>query len=93
MPNFSALGDEARWEVGFYVLALRFSPQQSAAGKKIYETKKLPAELTDVATLATITDGELLNKLRSSLPRADDAETVLAYLKKGLLEERNPDPY
>jgi high-affinity iron transporter len=92
MPNFSALSEEARWEVGFYVLSLRFSPQQSAAGKKLYEAKKLPAELTDVATLVTITDGELLEKLRSSFPRAEDAEAVLAYLRKGLLAERKPDP-
>jgi high-affinity iron transporter len=86
MPNFSALSEGARWEAGFYVLSLRFSPQQSAAGKKLYSTKKLPAELTDVATLAAITDGELLGKLQSFFPRASDAETVLAYLRKGLLE-------
>ena len=92
MPNFSALSEGARWEAGFYVLSLRFSPQQSAAGKKLYSTKKLPAELTDVASLAAITDGELLGKLQSFFPRASDAETVLAYLRKGLLEERKPDP-
>jgi len=92
MPNFSALSDEARWEVGFYVLALRFSPQQSAAGKKLYTAKKLPVELTDIAILATITDGELREKLRSSFPRAEDAEAVLAYLRTGLLAERKPDP-
>jgi high-affinity iron transporter len=92
MPNFSALSDEARWETGFYILALRFSPQQSVAGKKLYETKKLPAELTDVATLATITDGELLTKLKTNFPRSADADAVLAYLRKGLLEERKPDP-
>jgi high-affinity iron transporter len=92
MPNFSALSEEARWEVGFYILALRFSPQQSAAGKKLYEAKKLPVELTDIAILATITDGELREKLRSFFPRAEDAEAVLAYLRTGLLAERKPDP-
>jgi high-affinity iron transporter len=92
MPNFSALSEGARWKAGFYVLSLRFSPQQSAAGKKLYLTKKLPAELTDVATLAALTDGELLTRLQSYLPRAPDAEAVLAYLRKGLLEERKPDP-
>jgi hypothetical protein len=73
-------------------LSLRFLPQQSATGKKLYETKRLPAELTNVATLATITDGELLTRLQAYLPRAPDAEAVLAYLRKGLLEERKPDP-
>ena len=92
MPNFSALGEEERWQVAFYVMSLRFSSPQSATGKKLYEAKKLPVELTDVATLATITDGELLAKLRLSFPRAEDAEAVLAYLRKGLLEERKPDP-
>ncbi|HEX2261308.1 MAG TPA: FTR1 family protein, partial [Candidatus Binatia bacterium] len=83
---------ESRWEVGFYVLSLRFLPQQAATGKKLYETKRLPAELTSVATLATVTDGELLRRLQSYLPHAPDAEAVLAYLRKGLLEERKPDP-
>jgi high-affinity iron transporter len=92
MPNFAALGDEARWEVGFYVLSLRFSPQQSAAGKRLYQTQRLPAELTDVATLATVTDGELLTKLKTNFSRPADAEAMLAYLRKGLLEERKSDP-
>jgi high-affinity iron transporter len=92
MPSFSTLSEEARWEVSFYVLSLRFSPQQSAAGKKLYETKKLPAELTDVATLAAITDGELLARLQSSFSRKADAEAVLTYLRRGLLEERKTDP-
>jgi high-affinity iron transporter len=92
MPNFSALSDEARWDAAFYVLSLRFSPQQSAGGKKLYETKKLPAEFTDVATLATVADGELLTKLQSYFPRPEEAEAVLAYLRKGPLEERKPDP-
>ena len=77
---------------GLLRFALRFSPQQSATGKKLHEAKKLPVELTDIATLATITDGELLEKLRSSFPRAEDAEAVLAYLRTGLLAERKPDP-
>ena len=92
MPNFSALSDEARWGAGFYVLALRFSPQQSGAGKKLFEAKKLPAALTDIATLASITDSELLAKLQSSFPGAADAEAVLAYLRRGLLEEPRTDP-
>jgi high-affinity iron transporter len=92
MPNFSALSEETRWEASFYVLSLRFSPQQSAAGKKLYDTKKLPAALTDIAALAGLTDGELLAKLQSSFPHAADAEDVLAYLRRGLLEERKTDP-
>jgi high-affinity iron transporter len=92
MPNFSALSEGARWEAGFYVLSLRFSAQQSAAGKTLFEAKKLPTELTDVATLATITDGELLAKVQSYFPRPEDAAVVLAYLRKGLLAERKPDP-
>jgi high-affinity iron transporter len=91
MPNFSALSDEARWEASFYVLALRFSAQQSAAGKKLYATKKLSAEITDVAALSTITDEQLLTKLKTYFPRPEDAEAVLAYLRIGLLEERKPD--
>ena len=49
-------------------------------------------ELTDIATLATITDGELREKLRSYFPRTEDAEAVLAYFRMGLLADRKPDP-
>jgi high-affinity iron transporter len=92
MPNFSALGEEERWRVAFYTLSLRFSSQQSATGKKLFKGKKLPEQFTQVATLATISDGELLAKLRSVFPRAEDAEAVLAYLRTGLLAEQKPDP-
>jgi high-affinity iron transporter len=92
MPNFSALGESERWQVGFYILSLRFSSQQSARGKKLFEAKKLPEQFTRVPTMATITDGELLAKLRSFFPSAEDAEAVLAYLRMGLIAERKRDP-
>ena len=92
MPNFSALSEDERWQVAFYVMSLRYSMQQSAAGKRLLEGKKLPAPLTEIASLATSTDAELGEKLAASFPRKQDSEAILAYLRKGLLEEQKSDP-
>ncbi|MBI4522941.1 MAG: cytochrome c/FTR1 family iron permease [Deltaproteobacteria bacterium] len=92
MPNFSALSEADRWQAAFYVLSLRFSLQQSSAGKTLFEAKKPARQFTDVATLATTTDGELTEKLSALFPAKEESEKVLAYLRRGLLEERKPDP-
>jgi len=91
MPNFSALSEEERWQAAFYVHSLRFRPEASSAGKKLFESAKLPQELTGVETLATITDAELSEKLRTAFPRKEDSDRTLAYLRKGFLEERKFD--
>jgi hypothetical protein len=68
MPNYHA--SEARWEVGTRLGAAHFAAANRRG--KLYE-KSLGADIT---TLATITDGELREKLRSFFPRAEDAEAV-----------------
>jgi high-affinity iron transporter len=92
MPNFSALSEEERWQTAFYVMSLRFPAEASSAGKKLFESTKLPQQLTSVQTLATITDAELSEKLGSVFGRKDDSDRVLAYIRKGFLEERKSDP-
>ena len=92
MPNFSALNEEQRWQAAFYVLSLRFRPEASSAGKKLFDSANLPQQLTSLQTLATITDGELSERLRAAFIGKEDADRVLAYLRKGFLEERKSDP-
>ncbi|HXG51468.1 MAG TPA: cytochrome c/FTR1 family iron permease [candidate division Zixibacteria bacterium] len=92
MPEFSALGEEQRWQAAFYVMSLRFTERASSAGKRIFESASLPPQLSDVQTLATVTDGELREKLGSILGPKDEPDKVLAYLRKGLLAEQRPDP-
>jgi high-affinity iron transporter len=92
MPNFSALTEEQRWAAAFYVFSLRFSADDAAAGKKLFEARKLAEELTTPATLASSADGELIEKLTAALGNAPGAQKVLAFLRLGLLQERKADP-
>jgi high-affinity iron transporter len=85
MPNFSALSEEERWQAAFYIFALRFSAPEAADGA-VLARGKLPAELQSIATLATETDGELTEKLKTLYLDDKESTKVLAYLRRGLLE-------
>jgi high-affinity iron transporter len=91
MASFAALPDEQRWQVAFYVMALRFSADTSTAGEAWLRGKPLPNELTSIVTLATSSDDELTEKIQMSFPGAPVAE-ILAYLRRGLLEKKSADP-
>jgi hypothetical protein len=70
MASFAALPDDQRWQVAFYVMALRFSADASNAGEAWLKGKAPPADLTRVATVATSSDDELIEKIKKSLPSA-----------------------
>ena len=91
MASFAALPDEQRWQVAFYVLALRFPAETAAAGESWLKGKSLPANLAGVATLATSSDNELSDKIKKSFPSAPHND-ILAYLRRGLLEKKSSDP-
>src|SRR5919108_132287 len=65
MASFAAFSEEQRWQVAFYVLSLRFSQAQSAAGEKLLQNKSVPADLTTIAKLATLSDEELTEELKT----------------------------
>src|SRR5918995_684455 len=92
MPSFSALNEEQRWEAAFYVFSLRFSAEDAAAGRELFAARKLSPELTNPATLATSSDGELTEKLTAALGSEEEALTILAYLRYGLLQDRKAEP-
>ena len=91
MASFAALSEEQRWQVAFYVMSLRFSREQADRGAVLIQQKKLPAELTAVANLATDSDEQLSEQLKSYFDQEDQVNDVLAYLRRGLLEQK-PDP-
>jgi high-affinity iron transporter len=91
MASFAALPDEQRWQVAFYVLSLRFSAEAAASGEAWLKSKSLPPDLASVKTLATSSDEELSAKIKSHFPDAPVTE-VLAYLRRGLLENKSADP-
>lgn len=92
MASFSALSDEQRWQVAFYVMSLRFSQAQATLGETLIQGKKIAPELTSLLTLATFSDDQLLEKLRSNFDQDDQRNNVLAYLRRGVLEKKPADP-
>ena len=92
MASFAALSEEQRWQVAFYVMSLRFSREQADRGAALIQQKKLPAELTAVANLATDSDEQLSEQLKSYFDQEDQVNDVLAYLRRGLLEQKPADP-
>src|SRR5262245_20719480 len=92
MASFASLSEEQRWQVAFYVLSLRFPPESAQAGASLLESKPVPAELTTVATLATSTDEELLERLKAYVAQEPQANDALAYLRRGLLEAKPTEP-
>jgi high-affinity iron transporter len=91
MASFAALPDDQRWQVAFYVMALRFAPDAANTGEAWLKGKTPPADLASIATLATSSDDELTEKIKKSLPGAPTNE-MLAYLRRGLLEKKSTDP-
>lgn len=92
MASFAALSEEQRWQVAFYVFALRFSEEAAKAGASLAQTNKLPADLKAVPTLATSSDDELLEKLKAFGAQERDTNNMLAFLRRGLLETNLADP-
>ena len=92
MASFAALAEEQRWQVAFYIFSLRFSDDAAKKSAKFVKAKNLPPDLQTVATLATHSDDELLEKLKPVASSEGDALNVLAYLRRGLLETKTSDP-
>jgi len=92
MASFAALSEEQRWQAAFYVFALRFSDDAAIMGASLARAKKLPTDLTSVSTLATTSDDELLDKLKALGATQNEATNILAYLRRGRLEDIGTDP-
>lgn len=92
MPSFSALNEEQRWEAAFYVFSLRHSSEAAASGAKLFQAKKIPAEAATVSYLATAPDDELVEKLKAYATNDTEAQQLLAYLRRGVLEGKTSDP-
>src|SRR5262249_35293244 len=73
MASFAALPEEQRWQVAFYVLSIRFSQESVQAGAVLLKSKNIPGDLTTVATLATSSNEQLLEKLKSYVVQESQA--------------------
>lgn len=92
MASFAALSEEQRWQVAFYLFSLRFPAESAKLGAALVQAKNLPAELQTVATLATSSDDQLLEKLKPYAAQESEALNLLAYLRRGVLEAKVPNP-
>ena len=92
MASFAALSEDQRWQLAFYVLSLRFSQDQAKSGEALLQKKNPPGELTDVATLSTLTDDQLSEKVKGYFTEDSQASDVLAYLRRGILQKTPNDP-
>jgi len=92
MASFAALSEDERWQLAFYVLSLRFSENQSKDGASLLQKSPVPADLTGVAALSTLTGAQLADKLKAYFPNEPQTSNVLAYLRRGLLEKSSADP-
>ncbi|HEX6439122.1 MAG TPA: cytochrome c/FTR1 family iron permease [Candidatus Binatia bacterium] len=91
MASFAPLPDEQRWQLAFYVMALRFSAEDAEAGEAWLKGKAIPGDLTSTETLATSSDEDLSGRIKKHFPDAP-GEKVLAYFRRGLLEKKTSDP-
>jgi high-affinity iron transporter len=92
MASFSALSEEERWQVAFYIFSLRFAPDEAAAGKALFAATQTLSELKQLKELSTQSDGELQAKLSVRSRSESEAARMLAYLRRGALEEGARDP-
>jgi high-affinity iron transporter len=92
MASFAALSEEQRWQIAFYVMSLRFSERQAANGASLAKKENLPAGLTAIAPLATLSDEQLAEKLKGHFAQESQINDVLAYLRRGVLEKKPADP-
>jgi len=88
MASFAAFSDEQRWQVAFYVMSLRFTPEEVARGAALTRERKLPADLSSVANLATRSDEQLTDELKKYFTDEAQARDMLAYLRRGVLEQK-----
>jgi high-affinity iron transporter len=65
MASFAALSEEQRWQVAFYVFALRFSADSAKTGAGLLQSRMVPQDITTVPVLATSSDDQLLEKLKT----------------------------
>ena len=92
MASFEALSETQRWQVAFYLFSLRFPAESAKLGAALIQAKNLPADLQVVATLATSSDDQLLEKLKAYAAQESEAFNMLAYLRRGVLEARPSEP-
>lgn len=82
MPSFPALSDEEKWNIGFYVVSLRFDEEQSKKGSNKYIGLNLSDDLDSQETLAVYSDQDIYRKIEKIVDSKEDLVNIIAYLRK-----------
>jgi len=77
MPSFAAVGDRERWDLAFFVTALRHDDDAAERGRSVVSRGTAPA--LSIAQLANASDAELISGIDAA--QADD---VLAFYRRML---------
>jgi high-affinity iron transporter len=84
MPSFPDLSDREKWDAAYYVLSLGYTEREAAEGKGL--AAKLPGDIKDYKTLATLSNAELKERLDAISDSPDEVAGALAYLREGSLD-------
>jgi len=92
MASFDAFNEQDRWNLAFYLFTLRFTPAEIMQGEILWR-RRSQKELGNLKTLASLTDGELLGRLRAGKNESEEERrSTLAFLRGGLPERMVLDP-
>ncbi len=92
MPEFPTLSESDKWNIAFYVFSLRFDQKDSQEGERIFRAINVPQEMKDPKVLATLSDDELSDKLKSYIKSEKGLPKVLAFVRRGTIENEKEDP-
>lgn len=84
MPSFPQFSDREKWDTAYYVLSLGYTESYIAEGKKL--AAALPGDIEDYKTLATLSNAELIERLKGFTAGPGEETAALAYLRDGLLD-------
>ncbi len=88
MPSFPNLSGKEKWNLAFYVMTLGTNKEGSPNGSKT-PLDKLPKELKDYKTLATLTNDDIGRILEKSRLSRVDIQQAVPYVRLGVIEESN----
>jgi len=92
MASFDAFSEQDRWNLAFFLFTLRFTPTEIMQGEILWR-RRSQKELGNLKTLASLTDGELLGRLRAEKNESEEVRrSTLAFLRGGLPEQMVLDP-
>ncbi|MFQ5684607.1 MAG: FTR1 family protein [Candidatus Binatia bacterium] len=92
MASFDALSEADRWNLAFYLFSLRFSPSKLEQGRILWQPQPKD-KLMDLNTLASLTDGELLQKLaKRGIAASRQQTSILALLRTEVPGRTTLDP-